>query len=239
MPKSKVKAAYQTAKKVVKSTNRRGSNGKFVKSSLKEQVEKYGAKIKEARDFAAKVGIDDNAYKVMRKSILRQSQRLRKSADAAERQLGEALKRMVTVDLPTKGTEAKRLREDYPKKKIDKLIEKGAAVDIRKKDKRGRSIRDYAAIRQDLDSLKKIYKELFDDSEQKRRRSTWKGRPGTKASEDLEVESEISRLLHNMSDQDRNGAIRYFRYNILHGGSKAINAKTKKELLEYLRTLVM
>lgn len=175
---------------------------KLTTLSFNDMKKKYIDEVGELFRMARDGKIEDVEYLRRRKSVLRQSQRLRKSDDPERALFGDTLKRMVMNDLPTKSSEQRKLREQFPKEKIDELVKQKAAPDITKKVK-SRVVRDYDEIRKSLQDAQGVIKNVFADSGRNRRIMFNRTRAGAVSEEAIRIEERISAAIHKASADDR------------------------------------
>lgn len=169
-----------------------------------EMWQKYVGKLGELR----KMDYNSPAWRTARKSIMRQSQRLRKAAktmsDPAQavyvKSIAVRIEKSIKVDFKTPAQYAKDLVKKYPEKMIKEMVKDGRLPEFLKTTKKGNTVIDLAKSREALDMVEGAVKSIFEDSESLRRKAAQDTRAGVRARETLDMMSELSRIRKDHGD---------------------------------------
>lgn len=191
----------------------------------------------------SKMDYNSAAWRTARKSIMRQSQRLKKAAktmsDPAQavyaKSIAVRIEKVVTVDFKTPAQYTKELVKKYPEKMIKEMVKGGRLPEFLKTTKNGRTVIDLAKSREALDMVEGAVKSIFEDSEELRRKAAQDTRAGVRARETLDMMSELSRIRKEHGDEAFMRAL--YEYS---GGKKSklanITSRTgKSNLLKFMK----
>lgn len=204
-----------------------------------EMWQKYVGKLGELR----KMEYNSPAWRTARKSIMRQSQRLRKAAktmsDPAQavyaKSIAVRIEKSIKVDFKTPAQYAKDLVKKYPEKMIKEMVKDGRLPEFLKTTKKGNTVIDLAKSREALDMVEGAVKSTFEDSESLRRKAAQDTRAGVRARETLDIMGELSRIRKDHGDDAFMRAL--YEYS---GGKKSklanISSKSgKSKLLKFMQ----
>lgn len=190
-----------------------------------------------------KLDYNSSAWRTARKSIMRQSQRLKKAAKtmndpgkaAYAKSIAARIDKVLSVDFKTPAQYARDLVKKYPAKLIKDMVKDGRLPEFLKTTKNGRTIIDLAKSRDALDMVEGAVKSIFEDSEELRRKAAQDTRAGVRARETLDIMSELSRIRKEHGDDAFMQAL--YEYS---GGNKSkmanISSRSgKANLLKYMK----